>query len=66
VPCALPALRPACLLCSVVSYGRLDYCFNNAGIEGDVALTADLSTDSWDKVSLNSCCLQAHMDSSSP
>lgn len=31
-------------------YGRLDYCFNNAGIEGDVALTADLSTDSWDKV----------------
>lgn len=47
----LPPCLLFLLLSYFVSYGRLDYCFNNAGIEGDVARTADMPTDSWDKVS---------------
>lgn len=31
-------------------YGRLDVLFNNAGIEGEQALTADASVDNWDRV----------------
>ncbi len=32
-------------------YGRLDFAFNNAGIEGDpYTLTADYSEDTWDRV----------------
>lgn len=31
-------------------YGRLDVLFNNAGIEGDQALTADATIDNWDRV----------------
>jgi NAD(P)-dependent dehydrogenase (short-subunit alcohol dehydrogenase family) len=31
-------------------YGRLDVLFNNAGIEGDQALTADATSDNWDRV----------------
>ena len=31
-------------------YGRLDYAFNNAGIEGMLVPTADYSEDTWDRV----------------
>ena len=31
-------------------YGRLDVLFNNAGIEGDQALTANASVENWDRV----------------
>jgi NAD(P)-dependent dehydrogenase (short-subunit alcohol dehydrogenase family) len=31
-------------------YGRLDVLFNNAGIDGDQAPTADASVDNWDRV----------------
>jgi NAD(P)-dependent dehydrogenase (short-subunit alcohol dehydrogenase family) len=31
-------------------YGRLDVLFNNAGIEGDQAPTADATTENWDRV----------------
>jgi NAD(P)-dependent dehydrogenase (short-subunit alcohol dehydrogenase family) len=35
---------------AVGRYGRLDYAFNNAGIEGTMALTADYPEESWNKV----------------
>ena len=35
---------------AVGHYGRLDYAFNNAGIEGTMALTADYPEESWNKV----------------
>ncbi len=35
---------------AVQSYGRLDVLFNNAGIEGETALTADCSVENWDRV----------------
>lgn len=31
-------------------YGRLDFAHNNAGIEGDIAKTAEYSEENWDKV----------------
>lgn len=31
-------------------YGRLDYAFNNAGIEGAQAPTAEVTEDNWDRV----------------
>lgn len=31
------------------TYGRLDYAFNNAGIEGKAAPTADCSEENWDR-----------------
>lgn len=34
----------------VEKYGHLDYACNNAGIGGEQNLTADYSTDGWDKV----------------
>ena len=34
----------------VSSFGRLDAAFNNAGIEGEIAPTADYSTSSFDRV----------------
>jgi NAD(P)-dependent dehydrogenase (short-subunit alcohol dehydrogenase family) len=30
-------------------FGRLDYAFNNAGIEGDSAPTADCTEENWIK-----------------
>lgn len=33
-------------------YGRLDYAFDNAGIEGEGGLTADYPTENFDKVKL--------------
>lgn len=35
---------------SVGRYGRLDFAFNNAGIEGEQALTGDCSEQNWDRV----------------
>lgn len=35
---------------TVDAFGRLDYAFNNAGIEGETALTADCSIENWDRV----------------
>jgi len=32
------------------NFGRLDYAFNNAGIEGEMASTADCSEENWDRV----------------
>lgn len=34
---------------TIALYGRLDYAFNNAGIEGHQAPTADCSIDNWDR-----------------
>jgi len=33
----------------VAAYGRLDYAHNNAGIAGDIALTADCTEENWDR-----------------
>ena len=35
---------------TVETYGRLDYAFNNAGIAGDLSLTADCSEEHWNRV----------------
>ena len=35
---------------TVSNFGRLDAAFNNAGIEGDSASTADCGHDNWDRV----------------
>ena len=35
---------------SVETYGRLDCAVNNAGIDGDTALTADCTKENWDRV----------------
>lgn len=40
----------ALMHCICEQYGRLDYCFNNAGIEGDRALVQDYPTEMFDKV----------------
>ena len=34
---------------AVESYGRLDYAFNNAGIEGTMASTVDCTEENWDR-----------------
>lgn len=34
----------------VETYGRLDYAFNNAGIEGQMALTPDCTIENWNRV----------------
>lgn len=35
---------------AVATYGRLDVAFNAAGVSGDFALTADQSTENWNRV----------------
>lgn len=35
---------------TVKEYGKLHFAFNNAGISGDSAATADMSIENWDKV----------------
>lgn len=35
---------------TIEAFGRLDYAFNNAGIEGQQALTADCSLENWERV----------------
>ena len=34
----------------IEEYGRIDIAFNNAGVDGDVAKTADCSIENWDNV----------------
>ena len=34
---------------TIATFGRLDYAFNNAGIEGTSAQTADCTEENWDK-----------------
>ena len=34
---------------TIATFGRLDYAFNNAGIEGVSALTEDCTEENWDK-----------------
>jgi len=39
---------------AIVSYGRLDFAFNNAGIEGAMADTLECTEENWDKtISIN-------------
>jgi NAD(P)-dependent dehydrogenase (short-subunit alcohol dehydrogenase family) len=39
---------------TIAHYGRLDYAFNNAGIEGEGGSTVDCSTENWDNtISIN-------------
>jgi NAD(P)-dependent dehydrogenase (short-subunit alcohol dehydrogenase family) len=40
----------ALIRAAVSTYGRLDYAFNNAGIDGEMAPTADCSEANWDHV----------------
>jgi NAD(P)-dependent dehydrogenase (short-subunit alcohol dehydrogenase family) len=40
----------ALMTLALSQYGRLDVLFNNAGIEGDQALTADATLENWDRV----------------
>lgn len=35
---------------TITTYGRLDYAFNNAGVEGSVAPVTDWSEEMWDRV----------------
>ncbi|MFO7916490.1 MAG: SDR family oxidoreductase [Anaerolineae bacterium] len=35
---------------TIEAYGRLDFAFNNAGIEGERAPTADTNEENWDRV----------------
>lgn len=35
---------------AVETYGRLDYAFNNAGIEGDIAPVPECTEENWDRV----------------
>jgi NAD(P)-dependent dehydrogenase (short-subunit alcohol dehydrogenase family) len=45
-----PGEVEATVLEAVRRYGRLDYAFNNAGISGAAALTADYPVESWNQV----------------
>ena len=40
----------AAVQAAVKAYGRLDAAFNNAGMEGDVAPTAECEEENWDRV----------------
>jgi len=35
---------------AIKSYGRLDFAFNNAGIEGEIGATHDCTEENWDRV----------------
>jgi len=35
---------------AIETYGRLDYAHNNAGIEGELAPTADCTEENWDRI----------------
>jgi len=35
---------------AVETYGRLDFAFNNAGVEGDIASVTGYSEENWDQV----------------
>ena len=35
---------------AIAAFGRLDFAFNNAGVEQKLALTAELAVEEWDRV----------------
>ncbi|MGE4134054.1 MAG: SDR family oxidoreductase [Bdellovibrionales bacterium] len=35
---------------TVKNFGRIDYAFNNAGVEGSQGITADCTSENWDRV----------------
>ena len=35
---------------TIAAFGRLDFAFNNAGVEQKLALTAELAVEEWDRV----------------
>ena len=39
-----------CLRQAIETFGRLDFAFNNAGVEQKLALTAELAVEEWDRV----------------
>ncbi len=39
-----------CLGQAIETFGRLDFAFNNAGVEQKMALTAELAVEEWDRV----------------
>ena len=39
-----------CLGQAIETFGRLDFAFNNAGVEQKLALTAELAVEEWDRV----------------
>jgi NAD(P)-dependent dehydrogenase (short-subunit alcohol dehydrogenase family) len=39
-----------CVGQAIETFGRLDFAFNNAGVEQNLALTADLTLEEWDRV----------------
>jgi NAD(P)-dependent dehydrogenase (short-subunit alcohol dehydrogenase family) len=39
-----------CLVQGIETFGRLDFAFNNAGVEQKLALTAELAVEEWDRV----------------
>jgi NAD(P)-dependent dehydrogenase (short-subunit alcohol dehydrogenase family) len=40
----------SCLEQAIETFGRLDFTFNNAGVEQKMALTAELAVEEWDRV----------------
>jgi NAD(P)-dependent dehydrogenase (short-subunit alcohol dehydrogenase family) len=52
VPCDVSQSRDVENLISktIAAFGRLDYAFNNAGIEGEQAPTSDCTEKNWDRV----------------
>jgi NAD(P)-dependent dehydrogenase (short-subunit alcohol dehydrogenase family) len=40
----------SCLGQAIETFGRLDFAFNNAGVEQKLALTAELAVEEWDRV----------------
>jgi NAD(P)-dependent dehydrogenase (short-subunit alcohol dehydrogenase family) len=47
---SVPADVEAMVGRTIESYDRLDYAFNNAGIEGEASPTADCTEENWDRV----------------
>jgi NAD(P)-dependent dehydrogenase (short-subunit alcohol dehydrogenase family) len=48
---------------TIATFGRLDFAFNNAGVEQPVMPAADLSEDEWDRIldiNLRSVCPRGH------
>ena len=48
--CRIPPDVQALVVAAVQRYGRIDCAFNNAGIEGENAATADCSEENWNRV----------------
>src|SRR5207253_3021886 len=46
----------AALKRTIETFGRLDFAFNNAGVEQPITATADLAEDAWDRVNTIDLC----------